>query len=66
MCRCVRDADRVESMKQHRTENDISTEKISVTKDSIELKCTRFSTRIRPRNAHQVGPILHALLQCLT
>ena len=57
MCKCVRDADRLDSLKPHYTKNDIGPE-ISVTKATVDLQCTRFKTRIR-RSGHQVRPILH-------
>ncbi|KAF9787499.1 P-loop containing nucleoside triphosphate hydrolase protein [Thelephora terrestris] len=46
MCKCVRDADRLDSLKPHCTKNDISPE-VSVTKGGLGLKSTRFKTRIR-------------------
>lgn len=57
MCKCVRDADRVDSLKPHFTKNDVSTE-ISITKGRVVLKCTRFKTRIRS-SLFQVKPIFH-------
>ena len=47
MCKCVRDADRLDSMKPLYTENDVSTD-IGFKKGATELQCTRFKTRIRP------------------
>ena len=46
MCRCVRDADRLSSLKPHYTVNDVSAD-INVTKGVVDLQCTRFKTRIR-------------------
>ena len=59
MCKRVRDADRLESLKPHYTENDISTE-VDVAEGIVDLKCTRFNTRIRMPSGHQVRPFLHA------
>lgn len=46
MCKCVRDADRLDSLKPLYTENDVS-EDIKFKKGSVDLQCTRFKTRIR-------------------
>lgn len=46
MCKCVRDADRLDSLKPHVTVNDVSPE-FSFKKGSVDLSCTRFKTRIR-------------------
>jgi len=46
MCKCVRDADRLDALKPHVTVNDISTE-VNIKRDAIELQCTRFKTRLR-------------------
>ena len=46
MCRCVRDADRLDSMKPHYTVNDISTQ-IEFKEGKVNLQCTRFKTRMR-------------------
>ena len=59
MCRRVRDADRLESLKPQYSENDISTE-VDVAEGIVDLKCTRFNTRIRLPSGHQVRPIVHA------
>ena len=61
MCKCVRDADRSDSLKPHYTENDVSAE-INITKGAVDLQCTRFKTRIR-QSGSQVMFILH-VLQC--
>lgn len=45
MCKCVRDADRLASMKPSATKNDVSN--INITKGAIDLQCTLFKTRIR-------------------
>ena len=54
MSRCVRDADRLDSMKPHYTLNDIGPN-FSVSKGAVDLKCTRFKTRIR-HDCNQVKP----------
>ena len=46
MCKCVRDADRLDSMKPSSTKDDFSND-IKITKGAIDLKCTLFKTRIR-------------------
>ena len=53
MCKCVRDADRMDSMKPHYTANDVSDD-ISFKKGAVNLRCTRFKTRIRPLVGSQV------------
>ena len=57
MCKCVRDADLLDSKKPHFTVNDISSD-INIKKGAVNLSCTRFKTRIR-KSANQVSPILH-------
>ena len=57
MCRCVRDADRLDSMKPHYTVNDISTQ-IELKEGKVNLQCTRFKTRMRT-SASQVRLIVH-------
>jgi len=47
MCKCVRDADLLDSLKPHYTKNDISTN-IEFKNGAVNLQCTRFKTRIRP------------------
>ena len=59
MCRCVRDADRLDSLKPHYTVNDIST-RIEFEKGAVNLQCTRFKTRIRA-SENQVRLILHVI-----
>lgn len=59
MCKCARDAQRLDSMKPHFTKNDVSPE-VSVTKGAVDLKCTRFKTRIR-ESGHQVRLLLYTL-----
>ena len=61
MCKCVRDADRLDSLKPHYTENDVS-DQIEFKKGSVRLKCTRFKTRIRQSDT-QVRVIFHVLSQ---
>lgn len=61
LCKCVRDADRLDSLKPHYTENDVSTA-ISVKKGAVNLQCTRFKTRIRQSDS-QVRLILHTPLR---
>jgi len=46
MCKCVRDADRLSSLKPHYTVNDVSAD-INIKKGAVDLSCTRFKTRIR-------------------
>lgn len=57
MCKCVRDADRLDSLKPNYTVNDISTN-IGVNKSGVDLSCTRFKTRIRQSDG-QVRLSLH-------
>ena len=57
MCKCVRDADRLDSLKPHYTVNDISTE-VEFKKGAVNLSCTRFKTRIR-QSGSQVRLTLH-------
>jgi len=47
MCKCVRDADLLDSLKPHFTKNDISTD-VEFKNGALDLQCTRFKTRIRP------------------
>ena len=61
MCKCVRDADRLDSLKPHFTENDVSTE-IKIKKGAVDLQCTRFKTRIR-QSGNQVRLTLHVLIR---
>ena len=56
MCRCLRDADRLDSKKPHYTVNDVSND-IRIRKGTVDLSCTRFKTRIR-KSGSQVRPIL--------
>lgn len=63
MCRCVRDADRLDSLKPLYTVNDVSTD-IKIKKGSVDLSCTRFKTRIRQsdsqvRLAPHIPPTSH-------
>jgi len=58
MSKCVRDADRLDSLKPHFTINDISTD-IKINKGAVDLSCTRFKTRIR-KSGGQVRLTLHA------
>ena len=44
MCKCVRDADRLDSMSPSTMKNDV--DDISITKDVIHLKSTRYKTRL--------------------
>lgn len=60
MCKCVRDADRLDSLKPHYTVNDISTD-VKIEKGAVDLQCTRFKTRIRPSSDTQVRVSLHIL-----
>jgi len=59
MCKCVRDADRLDALKPHFVENDISTE-VNFNDGALDLQCTRFKTRIRP-SGNQVRLIPHIL-----
>jgi hypothetical protein len=59
MCKCVRDADRRDSLKPHYTVNDISTQ-VEFKEGKVNLQCTRFKTRMRT-SASQVRPILHVV-----
>ena len=54
MSKCVRDADRSDSLKPHYTVNDVSPD-FSVSKGTVDLECTRFKTRIR-KSGNQVRP----------
>ena len=54
MSRCVRDADRLDSLKPNYTVNDVSSE-ICFTNGAVDVKCTRFKTRIR-QSGTQVRP----------
>jgi len=56
MCKCVRDADLLDSLKPRYTENDISTD-VEFRNGALDLQCTRFKTRIRPSQV-QVGLVL--------
>jgi len=57
MCKCVRDADRLDSLKPHFTVNDISN-KIEIKKGAVDLSSIRFKTRIR-QSGSQVRLTLH-------
>ena len=60
MCRCVRQADRLDALKPNYTVNDISSE-FAVTEGAVDLQCTRFKTRIRPSGnqvRHPISPLL--------
>ena len=59
MCRCVRDADRLDSMKPHYTINDISTQ-VEFKEGKVDLQCTRFKTRMRESRS-QVRHIIHSI-----
>jgi len=59
MCKCVRDADRLDSLKPLYTVNDVSPD-INITKGAVDLQCTRFKTRIR-QSQTQVSLILNDL-----
>jgi hypothetical protein len=61
MCKCIRDADRLDSLKPHFTVNDISNE-TDIRNGAVNLQSTRFKTRIRPSNS-QVRPVLHVHFQ---
>lgn len=58
MCKCVRDADRLDSLKPHYTENDINLDDVKFKKGAVNLSCTRFKTRMR-KSQSQVRPVLH-------
>jgi len=59
MSKCVRDADRLDSLKPHYTVNDVSPD-INVRKGAVDLSCTRFKTRIREsQSGSQVKPTFH-------
>ena len=60
MSRCVRDADRLDSLKPHFTVNDVSAD-IAIRKGAVDLSCTRFKTRIR-ESGRQVRHTLHVHL----
>ena len=57
MCKCVRDADRLDSLKPRYTVNDVSNN-IVVKTSAVDLSCTRFKTRMR-QSGSQVRIILH-------
>ena len=59
MCKCVRDADRLDSLKPHYTVNDVSSD-INIGRGAVDLSCTRFKTRIR-RSPTQVRLILSTI-----
>ena len=59
MCKCVRDADRLDSLKPLYTVNDVSPD-INVTKGAVDLQSTRFKTRIR-KSQTQVSLMLNDL-----
>ena len=46
MCKCVRDADRLDANKPDLTVNDVHSD-IRIKKGAVDLSCTRFKTRIR-------------------
>lgn len=56
MCRCAREADRLDSLKPSSTVNDVSDE-IGIVNGVVGLQCTRFRTRIRDSGG-RVRPIL--------
>ena len=56
MCKYIRDADRLDSLKPRYFVNEISND-INVTKGTVDLRSTRYKTRIR-QSADQVGPNL--------
>jgi hypothetical protein len=64
MCRCVRDADRLDSLKPHYTVNDISTQ-IEIENGAVNLQCTRFKTRIRASES-QVRLILRIIYRIMS
>ena len=64
MCKCVRDADRLDSLKPYYTLNDVSAD-IKIGKGAVNLSCTRFKTRIR-RSKTQVGVVLHTLSRIIS
>ena len=59
MCKYIRDADRLDSLKPLYLVNDISND-INVMMGSVDLRSTRYKTRIR-QSADQVGPDLALL-----
>lgn len=63
MCRCAREADRLDSLKPRSTVNDVSDE-IGIVNGVVDLRCTRFRTRIR-ESGSQVRPTfrLHLLIR---
>lgn len=63
MCRCAREADRLDSLKPSSTVNDVSDE-IGIVNGVVGLQCTRFRTRIRDSGG-RVRPILrlHLLIR---
>jgi hypothetical protein len=64
MCRCVRDADRLDSLKPHYTVNDINAQ-IEFENGAVNLQCTRFKTRIRASES-QVRLILHIIYRIMS
>ena len=56
MCRCVRDADLLDSLKPRYTKNDISAD-VDIKNGAVNLQSTRFKTRIRSSQT-QVRPII--------
>ena len=56
MCKCVRDADLLDSLKPRYTKSDVSSG-VEFRNGALDLQCTRFKTRIRPSQV-QVGLIL--------
>ena len=58
MSKCVRDADRLDSLKPHFTINDININNVEIKKGAVNLSCTRFKTRIR-MSGEQVRLTLH-------
>lgn len=63
MSKCVRDADRLDSLKPHYTENDISNKIEFGKKGSVNLQCTRFKTRIRKSDSQVRFPLYPPSLQ---
>ena len=61
MCKCVRDADRLDALKPNYIVNDVSTD-IDFRRGAVDLQCTRFKTRIR-KSENQVRVILHVPLR---
>ena len=59
MCKSVRDADRLDSLKPDYTVNDVSSE-IDIKNGAVNVQCTRFKTRMR-RSETQVRPIHYIL-----